>query len=74
MPKYFAEKVCGHWLYFTTHCLLEAMHVHASRDSRLREMGAAKFFDNVPKLGMGTVVQMCFSSLDRPDLLACCIA
>ena len=44
MPKYFAEKVCGHWLYFTTHCLLEAMHVHASKDSRLREMGAAKFF------------------------------
>ena len=44
MPKYFAEKVCGHWLYFTTHCLMEAMHVHASRDSRLREIGAAKFF------------------------------
>ena len=29
MPKYFAEKICGHWLYFTSHCLLEAMHVHA---------------------------------------------
>ena len=44
MPKYFAEKVCGHWLYFTSHCLLEAMHVHASRDNKLRERGAAKFF------------------------------
>ena len=44
MPKYFAEKVFGHWLYFTSHCILEAMHVHASRDSRLREKGAAKFF------------------------------
>lgn len=44
MPKYFAEKVLGHWLYFTSHCLLEAMHVHASRDSKLREQGSAKFF------------------------------
>ena len=44
MPKYFAEKIFGHWLYFTTHCILEAMHVHASQDSKLREKGAAKFF------------------------------
>lgn len=44
MPKYFAEKVCGHWLYFTSHCRMEAMHVHASKDSKLREIGAAKFF------------------------------
>lgn len=44
MPKYFAEKVCGHWLYFTSHCRMEAMHVHASKDGRLREIGAAKFF------------------------------
>ena len=44
MPKYFADKVLGHWLYFTTHCILEAMHVHASHDSKLREKGAAKFF------------------------------
>ena len=44
MPEYFAEKVLGHWLYFTTHCILEAMHVHASRDGKLREKGAAKFF------------------------------
>ena len=43
MPKYFAEKVCGHWLYFTTHCLLEAMHVHAS-DRQLTETGSAKLF------------------------------
>ena len=44
MPKCFAEKVLGHWLNITTHCILEAMHVHASRDSKLREKGAAKFF------------------------------
>ena len=44
MPKYLVEKIFGHGLYFTTHCILEAMHVHASRDSKLREKGAAKFF------------------------------
>jgi len=44
MPKYFAEKVLGHWLYFTSHCVLEAMHVHASSDGKLREKGSAKFF------------------------------
>jgi len=44
MPKYFAEKVLGHWLYFTSHCILEAMHVHASQDGKLREKGAVKFF------------------------------
>ena len=42
MPKYFAEKIFGHWLYFTTHCILEAMHVHASRDSKLREGRGAR--------------------------------
>lgn len=50
MPKYFAEKIFGHWLYFTTHCILEAMHVHASQDSKLREKGAAKFFVIIFKL------------------------
>jgi len=44
MPKYFAEKVFGHWLYFTSHCILEAMHVHVTDDDRLREKGSAKFF------------------------------
>ena len=43
MPKYFAEKVFGHWLYFTSHCILEAMHVHAS-DKHLTEANSAKFF------------------------------
>ena len=43
MPKYFDFKVFGYYLYFTTHCIVEAMHVHAS-DSRLTERGSAKFF------------------------------
>lgn len=30
MPKYFEYKVYGHYLYFTSHCIVEAMHVHAS--------------------------------------------
>lgn len=43
MPKYFDFKVCGYYLYFTSHCVVEAMHAHAS-DSRLTESGSAKFF------------------------------
>lgn len=30
MPKYFPFKVADHNLYFTSHCIVEAMHVHAS--------------------------------------------
>lgn len=43
MPKYFNFKVCGYYLYFTSHCIVECMHVHAS-DRRLTEQGSAKFF------------------------------
>lgn len=43
MPKYFDFKVCGYYLYFTSHCIVECMHVHAS-DSRLTEGGSAKLF------------------------------
>lgn len=43
MPKYFDFKICGYYLYFTSHCIVEAMHVHAS-DLRLTEQGSAKLF------------------------------
>ncbi len=43
LPKYFPFKICGYYLYFTQHCVIEAMHVHAS-DSKLTEPGSAKFF------------------------------
>ena len=43
MPKYYPYKICGYYLYFTSHCTLECMHVHAS-DDKLTEKGAAKFF------------------------------
>ena len=43
MPKYYEFKVCGYYLYFTSKCIVEAMHVHAS-DSRLTETGPGKFF------------------------------
>lgn len=43
MPKYFDFKVCGYYLYFTAHCVVECMHAHAS-DSTLTEGGSAKFF------------------------------
>lgn len=43
MPKYYEYKVCGYYLYYTSHCIIEAMHVHAS-DKRLTEAGSAKFY------------------------------
>ena len=43
MPKYFPFKICGYYLYFTSHCTLECMHAHAS-DEELTEAGSAKFF------------------------------
>ena len=43
MPKYFSFKVAGFFLYFTSKCVVECMHAHAS-DGRLTEAGSAKFF------------------------------
>lgn len=43
MPKYYEFKVAGHYLYFTSFCVVECMHVHAS-DKKLTEAGSAKFF------------------------------
>lgn len=43
MPKYYQFKICGYYLYYTSHCIIEAMHVHAS-DKKLTEYGSAKFF------------------------------
>ena len=43
MPKYYYFKIAGYYLYFTSHCIVECMHVHAS-DEELSEPGSAKFF------------------------------
>lgn len=43
MPKYYQFMVAGYYLYFTSFCVVECMHVHAS-DKRLTESGSAKFF------------------------------
>lgn len=53
MPKYYEFKVAGYYLYFTSSCIIEAMHVHAS-DRKLTESGSAKFFE---KNDGDTVVQ-----------------
>lgn len=42
MPKYYEYKVAGYYLYFTSHCVIECMHAHAS-DRKLTENGSAKF-------------------------------
>lgn len=54
MPKYYAYKIAGYFLYFTSKCIIEAFHVHAS-DGRLTEEGSAKFF--VGETGESTVVE-----------------
>lgn len=43
MPKYYEFKIAGYFLYFTSHCVVECMHVHAS-DKKMTEAGSAKFF------------------------------
>ena len=43
MPKYYEFMICGYYLYFTSHCVIEAKHVHAS-DRRMTEAGSAKLF------------------------------
>ena len=43
MPKYSNFKVEDHYLYFTSECIVEAMHAHAS-DRKLTERDSAKFW------------------------------
>lgn len=43
MPKYYEYMIAGYYLYFTSFCTVECMHVHAS-DKQLSESGSAKFF------------------------------
>ncbi len=43
MPKYTNDIVAGYVLYFTSKCVIEAMHVHAS-DRELSEIGSAKLY------------------------------
>ena len=43
MPKYFRDKIADHYLYFTSQCIVETMHVHAS-DKHMTENDSAKFF------------------------------
>lgn len=43
MPKYTTDIVAGYVLYFTSKCVIEAMHVHAS-DRELSENNSAKLF------------------------------
>lgn len=43
MPKYYEFKVAGYFLYFTSFCIIECMHAHAS-DRKMTEGGSAKFF------------------------------
>ena len=43
MPKYTDDIIAGYTLYFTSKCIIEAMHVHAS-DKDLTIHGSAKLY------------------------------
>ena len=43
MPKYTNDIVAGYVLYFTSKCIIEAMHVHAS-EKEMSEQYSAKLF------------------------------
>ena len=43
MPKYYEYMVAGYYLYFTSYCTVECMHVHAS-DREITDGGSAQFF------------------------------
>lgn len=61
MPKYYEFMVAGYYLYFTSHCIIECMHVHAS-DRKLTEEASAKLF---VKQNGDTVVQNMGNLNDR---------
>lgn len=39
MPKYYELKVAGYYLYFTSFCIVECKHVHAS-DRKMTEVSS----------------------------------
>ena len=43
MPKYYEFKVAGYYLYFTSFCVVECMHVHAK--FFVRSDGSTKLAD-----------------------------
>ena len=52
MPKYMPDMIAGYYLYFTSKCIIEAMHVHAG-DASMSPATAAKLFvyENGDKTG-----------------------
>ena len=46
MPKYFQDKVAGYYLYYTKHCIVEAMHANAS-DKRMTEGDLPSFLSEL---------------------------
>ena len=56
MPKYYEFKIAGYYLYFTSYCVIECMHVHAS-DRKLTESGSAKFFVRIMEIQFYKIVE-----------------
>ena len=66
MPKYFPYKICGYYLYFTAHCVLECMHAHAS-DEELTETSYAALRD----FARGSDLLLCDGQYTAEELPRC---
>ena len=55
MPKYYSFKIAGYFLCFTSKCIIEAFHTHAS-DGTLAQRGSEKIF--VRRDGLSTVMEL----------------
>ena len=66
MPKYYDFKVAGYYLYFTSFCVVECMHVHAS-DKKLTEGGSAKFFVKAKTTDYESRFKLVYAVKDGPS-------
>lgn len=64
MPKYTSDIVAGYTLYFTSKCVVEAMHVHAS-DKEMSVKNSAKLY--VYENGDTKIMQN--GGINEPDMI-----
>lgn len=65
MPNYFKDKVSGYYIYFTSKCIVEAMHAHANNKGPIPS-GSAKFW--VYEDGTSKLVEKGVCPLSKKDI------
>lgn len=38
MPKYYEYKVCGYYLYYTSHCIIECMYMQVTESLQKQDL------------------------------------